>query len=73
MLINLDPGWLVQTYKPSGGLRDLLHKSLTADRIRTQDRRSWVLIRFGGQSTSETPGPFPNPEVKRCCADGTAS
>ena len=29
--------------------------------------------RFGGHSASETPGPIPNPEVKHCCADGTAS
>ena len=29
--------------------------------------------RFGGHSTSETPGPIPNPAVKRCRANGTAS
>ena len=28
---------------------------------------------FGGHSTSETPGSIPNPAVKHCCADGTAS
>ena len=28
---------------------------------------------FGGHSTSETPGPFPNPAVKHRSADGTAS
>ncbi len=28
---------------------------------------------FGGYSTSETPDPIPNSEVKHCRADGTAA
>ena len=31
------------------------------------------LLWFGGHSASKTPGPIPNPAVKCCCADGTAS
>ena len=34
---------------------------------------TYLFIRFGGYSTSETPGPFPNPAVKHRSADGTAS
>ena len=32
-----------------------------------------VFPRFGGHSTSKTPGSIPNPAVKCRCADGTAS
>lgn len=38
----------------------------------TPCHRGWLVVCVGGYCVGGTPGPFPNPEAKPDCADGTA-